>query len=212
MTTTVTRATLTGLLLVLLAVAATARASDDPSTLKFRARAAAVGPSLIVPGALAGGIGLTLAARLAGTDHALGDTAPILPAVGFSVLAAGILVTLDGHAAGLQLDGLTSEPVSRSYLTTSGACTLAGGVFMLAVVTPLSRLLPTENETTALAVPILTGAGYMAGGLAMLVAGVVHEKAPALASSGRQRRNFLAFAPVFDPASDTVGVALKGTF
>jgi hypothetical protein len=212
MTTTVVRTILSGLLLLAVSTADLAHAGDDPSTLKFRARAGAVGPSLIVPGALAGGIGLTLAARLAGTEHALGDTAPILPAVGFSVLAAGLLITLDGHAAGLQLTGLTSEPVPRSTLTVSGSCTLAAGVFMLAVVAPLSRLLPTENESAALTVPILTGAGTMAGGLAMLVAGVVHEKAPALASSGRPRRNFLAFAPVFDPASDTVGVALKGTF
>lgn len=212
MTTTVLRTILSGLLLLAISTAGLAHAGDDPSTLRFRARAGAVGPALILPGALAGGIGLALTARLAGTDHALGDTAPILPVVGFSVLAAGILVTLDGHAAGLQLTGLTSEPVPRSYLTTSGACTLATGAFMLGVVTPLSRLLPTADESSALAVPILTGAGYMAGGLAMLIAGIVHERAPANTALDSPRRNFLAFSPVFDPANDTVGVALKGTF
>jgi hypothetical protein len=206
------RTLLTGLLLVVVSTAGLARAAEDLSTPRLRARAGALGPSLIVPGAIAGGIGLTLATRLAGTEHSLGDTAAILPAVGFSVLAAGILVTLDGHAAGRQLTGLTTEPVPRSYLAVSGSCALAGGVFMLTVVTPLSTLLPTADESSAIAVPILTGAGYMAGGLAMLVAGLVHENAPAMASAARPRRNFLAFSPVFDPNNDTFGVALKGTF
>lgn len=212
MTTTLLRTILSGLLLLGVTTAGLAHAGDDPSSPWLRARAASAGPALILPGALAGGIGLTLATRLAGTEHALGESGIILPAVGFTALAVGVLITLDGHVAGLELTGLTSDPVPRSYLTTSGACTLASGVFMLAVVTPLSRLLPTADESPALAVPILTGAGYMAGGLAMLVAGVVHEKAPANTALDRPRRNFLAFSPVFDPANDTVGVALKGTF
>lgn len=178
-----------------------------------RARMGHLSLYYIIPGALAGGFGLTMAGRLAGTDANLDTTLALLPIAGFSMFATGVMLAVDGHVAGRQLHGLTSQEVPKSMLIASGTTTLVMGVVMMAVVAPISRAIDTWDEQDNVAIPVLTGACYLGGGLTMIITGAVHKTAAtATASSKPQRRNFLAFSPVYDPATETVGVALKGTF
>ncbi len=188
--------------------------SKELAPLWGRARMGHLALYYIIPGALAGGFGLTMAGRLAGDDANLDTTLGLLPIAGFSMFATGIMLAVDGHIAGNQLQGMTSEEIPKSMLIASGTTTLVMGVVMMAVVAPISRAIDTWDEDVNVAIPILTGACYLGGGLTMLITGAVHKStaATATASGKPQRRNFLAFSPVYDPATETVGVALKGTF
>lgn len=173
----------------------------------------------MLTGGLLGGIGLASAVTL-GVNMVYNDfPAYMLPAVGFAIFGTGLAFAIDGDNAHRELWGKedVGEDLPGSILLGGGVLCLSMGTGILAALTPIMRFQSygTGNELAPVMVSSLTGVAYMAGGIAMLAAGASRM---AVARSGQvavpqaSRVRIDGFSPIYDPYTQTTGVALQGRF
>ena len=172
-------------------------------------------PYLLV-GGLAAGIGLPIAMQGWSDGRYSGAPSFVLPATGLALFGAGVYIATSSDNALRELWGKEPEIEDRpgEFLVTGGVICLAMGTGVLVGMAPAMRV--TFGDPEAVLTASILGAGYFAGGLAMLISGVGRlvsaNEVSAWTAARRSRVVLRSVGPMHDPMTGTTGIAFSGTF